>query len=125
MATSKPRVVKDYDKLDPEIIEQIKLAYPAGFYQNLVSYMDKDGNKRMALPFETDEKYYLVRMSVQKAKEIIEDDDDYDDDGMLKDDILQDYSDKYDTGMGDDDDEEEAEDDPVVDGEGDDDDDED
>lgn len=116
MATPKPRVVKDYDKLDPAIIEQIKLAYPSGFYQNLVSYTDRDGNKRMALPFETEEKYYLVRMSVQKAKEIIEDDDDYDDDGMLKDDILQDYSDKYDTGLGDDDEEDEAEDDPVADG---------
>lgn len=94
--TPKPRVVKDYEKLDDSIIEQIKLEYPSGFYQHLVSYTDKDGNKRMALPFETEEKYYLVRMSVQEAKSIIEDDDDYDDDGMLKDDILQDYSEKYD-----------------------------
>ena len=94
--TSKPRVVKDDEKLDAAIIEQIKLEYPSGFYQHLVSYTDKDGNKRMALPFEAEDKYYLVRMSVQEAKNIIEDDDDYDDDGMLKDDILQDYSDKYD-----------------------------
>ncbi|MCB9188967.1 MAG: hypothetical protein H6600_08385 [Flavobacteriales bacterium] len=93
---SKPRVVKDYEKLDASIIEQIKLEYPSGFYQHLVSYTDKDGNKRMALPFEAEDKYYLVRMSVQEAKDIIEDDDDYDEDGILKDDIMQDYSDKYD-----------------------------
>lgn len=108
MATSsKPRVVKDYEKLDESIIEQIKLEYPSGFYQHLVSYTDKDGNKRMALPFEAEDKYYLVRMSVQEAKEIIEDDEDYDEDGMLKDDILQDYSDKYDDDSEDNDDEEE------------------
>ncbi len=93
---AKPRVVKDYEKLDETIIEQIKLEYPSGFYQHLVSYVDREGVKRMALPFETEDKYYLVRMSIQEAKDIIEEDDDYDDDGTLKDDILQDYTEKYD-----------------------------
>ena len=65
MAVSKPRVIKDFEKLEEDIQKQIKFAYPSGFYQNLISYVDKDGNKRMALPFETEEKYYLVRMTIQ------------------------------------------------------------
>lgn len=28
---SKPKVIKDFDKLSPETLEQIKLVYPKGF----------------------------------------------------------------------------------------------
>lgn len=95
MSGNKPRIVKDFEKLEPEIQEQIKLGYPEGFYNHLISYYDKDGIRRSALPFETDEKYYLVRMSVIEAKQIIEDDDDYDDDGNLKPEVQEDYEEKY------------------------------
>ncbi|MBE0650402.1 MAG: hypothetical protein IH595_06135 [Bacteroidales bacterium] len=95
MNANKPRIVKDFDKLDVEIQEQVKLAYPDGFFQHLVSYMDRDGNKVSALPFETTDKYYLTRMSKQTAIELIEEDDDYDSDGSLKEDIRLDYEDKY------------------------------
>ncbi|MDX1685392.1 MAG: hypothetical protein R3275_09155, partial [Saprospiraceae bacterium] len=40
--------------------------------------------------------YYMVRMSVTEAKQIIEKDDDYDDDGILRDDIQSEYEEKYD-----------------------------
>lgn len=95
MDTNKPRIVKDFDKLDVQIQEQVKLAYPNGFLQYLVYYTDKEGNKVSALPFETSDKYYLIRMSKQVAIELIEDDDDYDSDGSLKEDIRLDYADKY------------------------------
>ena len=49
---SKPRVVKDYEKLETVIQEQIKLTYPYGFSEYLVSYMDREGKRRTALPFE-------------------------------------------------------------------------
>lgn len=91
----KPRVIKDFDKLDPTIQEQIKLVYPTGFHEHLISYTDKDGNERYALPFETDEKYYMVRMSVSEAKRIISDDDDYDDNGVLRGSIQEEYQEKY------------------------------
>ena len=39
MNTSKPRVIKDFDKLEPVIQEQIKLAYPEGFEQNLIHFL--------------------------------------------------------------------------------------
>lgn len=107
MATSKPRVLKDFEKLELEIQEQIKLSYPSGFYQHLVSYVDREGQKRMALPYETEEKYYLVRMSIQEAKNLIEDDEDYDEDGMLRDDIQENYADKHGDDFGTDEEEEE------------------
>ena len=120
MATNKPRVLKDFEKLETEIQEQIKLSYPSGFYQHLVSYVDREGQKRMALPYETEDKYYLVRMSIQEAKNLIEDDDDYDDDGMLRDEIQESYADKHGDDFGTDDEEEEEK--PDVADEGDDDD---
>jgi len=96
MATApKPRVVKDYSALPEEITEQIKLAYPYGFSENLVSYTNKDGLQVSALPFETEEKYYLIRMTVNQANKIIEDDEDYDDDGNLRDDVKEEYEEKY------------------------------
>lgn len=95
MSSSKPRVVKDYDKLLPEIKEQIKLAFPSGFSQHLVSYTNKDGIKVSALPFETDDFYYLVRMTAHEARVIIEEDDDFDDDGILKEDVKEEFKEKF------------------------------
>lgn len=95
MSNGKPRVVKDFEKLTDDIQEQIKLAYPEGFSHQLITFTDKDGFKVSALPFETDEKYYLVRMTKKQATALIEDDDDYDDDGFLKEDIRLDYEEKH------------------------------
>lgn len=95
MSSTKPRVVKDYDKLPSDIKEQIKLAFPSGFYQHLVSYLNKDGQKVSALPFETDDKYYLVRMTAHEARVIIEEDDDFDDDGILKEDVKEEFKEKF------------------------------
>jgi hypothetical protein len=95
MSNSKPRVIKDFEKLDKEIREQIKLVYSEGFAEHLVHYTNKDGNRVTALPFETDEKYYLVRMTVSQAEAIIEDDDDYDVEGNLTDKAKEKYEGKY------------------------------
>lgn len=92
---SKPRVIKDYEKLEETIKEQIKLEYPNGFSQNLITFTNKDGMLVSALPFETEDKYYLVRMTTQEAIDIISDDDDYDDEGTLKDESREAYEDKY------------------------------
>ncbi len=95
MNVSKPRVIKDYDKLPLEIQEKIKLEYPYGFSDSLISFTNKDGMIVSALPFETDDKYYMVRMSIGEAIKIVEDDDDFDADGMLKDSIKEEYVSKY------------------------------
>ena len=91
----KPRVVKDYEKLDEIVQQQIKLTYPRGFHKHLVKFQNAKGDKVSALPFETDERYYLVRMTVEEARIIIKDDGDFDDEGNLIDTIKEDYEDKF------------------------------
>jgi hypothetical protein len=95
MNNGKPRVIKDYDKLPLELQEQIKLEYPYGFSDNLIRFTNKDGLIVSALPFETEDKYYMVRMTVGEAIKIVEDDDDFDDDGILKEGIKEEYANKY------------------------------
>jgi DNA-directed RNA polymerase subunit delta len=83
--SNKKRIIKDYENLPEEIISRVKMEYPYGFANNLVSFTNKEGKRVSALPFETEDIYYLIRMTVQEARQIISDDDDYDDEGNLRD----------------------------------------
>ena len=80
---SKPRIVKDFEKLSEEVLTLIKLEYPLGFEKKLITFKNKVGKYISALPFETDDYYYLIRMTRNEAQQIIEEDDDYDDEGNL------------------------------------------
>jgi hypothetical protein len=84
---NKIRLVKDYDKLSPELQGQIKMAYPQGFAGHLITYIDAKGKVVSALPYEVDDYYYLVRMTLEEAYDIIENDKDYDVEGILRDDF--------------------------------------
>lgn len=84
---NKKRIVKDYDALPEEVVARIKAEYPYGFEDSLVKFTNKEGNQVSALPYETEDIYYLIRMTVSEARQIIEDDDDYDEDGNLRDDF--------------------------------------
>ena len=100
----KKRLVKDYDALSEEIIHLVKNKYPSGYADHLVSYTNKEGKKVSALPFETEDTYYLIRMTVLEAKRIVKEDDDFDDDGQLKEEIVDvEVDDEFD-GEGEDDD---------------------
>lgn len=81
---AKKRIVKDYDNLPEDVKNRLKLEYPRGFVKHLIKYMNKDGLQVSALPYETEDIYYLVRMSATEARQIILDDDDYED-GVLRD----------------------------------------
>lgn len=95
MSTNKPKVIKDYNKLDKELQQQIKLVYSEGFADHLIHFFDKNGQKITVLPFETEDKYYMLRMTTNEAIAIVDEDDDFDDDGLLKDDVKADYEDKF------------------------------
>jgi len=95
MKKDKLRVIQDFEKVGKDIQEQIKLVYPDGFSQHLIEYKNKEGESVFALPFETDEKIYMIRMSFKRAIQIIKDDSDYDDDGILKDEIKEKYEDEH------------------------------
>ena len=97
MATSnKLKVIKDFEKLTEKELEQIKLVYPRGFRKHLVDFIGIDGKKRKGLPIETEEKYYLIRMTIEKAMYVIAEDDDYDDNGNLKSKVQAQLSEKHD-----------------------------
>ena len=91
----KPRVLKDYESLDESVVEQIKLHYPEGFEQHLLKILSNNKKYVSVLPFETADKHYLIRMTSLEARELIEEDDDYDDFGNLKDDIRDEYEEKH------------------------------
>ncbi|MBL7803857.1 MAG: hypothetical protein JNL02_09000 [Saprospiraceae bacterium] len=101
---AKKRVVKDYDALPEETIRQVKMKYPNGYADNLVFYTDKEGKKVSALPFEADDTYYLIRMTVLEAKRLVKDDEDYDEDGVLREDFADVEVDSEFDGQGEDDD---------------------
>ena len=92
---SKLRIIKDFQKLSQELQEQVKLVYPEGFSQHLIEFQNAKKEIVKALPFETDDKIYLLKMSVRVANQIIEDDDDYDDDGNLLDSVKEKYVGDY------------------------------
>lgn len=81
---SKPRVIKDYDKLDKNIIQAIKLFYPQGYEKHLITFKNAKKHLISALPFEAEDRYYLVRMTRLEAQKIIIADKDFDTNGELK-----------------------------------------
>lgn len=81
---SKPRVIKDYDKLEESITQQIKLKYPFGYEKHLITFKNHKNALISALPFEAEDRIYLVRMTRIEANQIIADDDDYNTNGQLR-----------------------------------------
>lgn len=95
MSTDKLRVITDFEKLSTELQEQVKLVYPEGYSQHLITFQNQNNQTVSALRFETDEKIYLIRMSVKVAKALISDDPDFDDDGILTDRTKSEYENKH------------------------------
>lgn len=102
---TKKRVIKDYDALPEDIIRAVKMRYPTGYAAFLVSYTDKEGKKVSALPFEAEDAYYLIRMTIQEAKRLVKEDEDYDEDGVLREDFADIEVDNEFDGQGEEDDE--------------------
>ena len=95
MTNNKPKVLKSYNKLDRKLQQQIKLFYDEGFAENLIHFFDKDGLKITVLPFETEDRYYMIKMTEGEAIAIVDEDDDYTDEGFLKDNVKQELEDKF------------------------------
>lgn len=95
MEKNKVKVIQDYNKLSKELKEQVKLVYPEGFSEFLIYFKNAKGQEISALRFETDEKIYLLRMSVQMAFQLMEDDSDYDEDHNLKSSVKESYEEKH------------------------------
>lgn len=68
---TKPRVIKDLESVDPSIIKDIISKYPMGFAKHLVTFTDLKGKKVMALPYENDEKCYMLKITKDRARAIM------------------------------------------------------
>ncbi len=86
---SKPRVIKEFDKLDEEIKQAIFQKYPFGFDRYIITFKNHKKQLVSALPFETEEFQFMIKMTRAEANEIAQawDEEDNEDDGSDLDDI--------------------------------------
>ncbi len=95
MNITKPKVIKDYDKLTEEMQESIREHYPNGYAEHLIRFTDREGKYVSALPFETEDKYYLIRMTNSEALKLAKYDSGSDDEDESKDEEKEGYDDNY------------------------------
>lgn len=87
----KPRIIKDYEKLDKDMKKKVNEAYPNGFTENLINYTDpKTGLERFALPFETEDRYYMIRVDEFIESQIDSPSSSDEDDDIIPDEIPMD-----------------------------------
>ena len=92
---SKPRIIKDYTKLDDFLLQLIGLKYPHGFSKHLIHITDRDNRSISALPFETEDKYYLIRMTKDQAVQIqiaLQDEEEEDSEEFVNEEIIEEYN---------------------------------
>lgn len=101
---SKKRLVTSFNNLPQELQDAVKELYPAGFSDAMMRVDKPNGDFFYAVPFETDEVSYLVKIDV-KIDDISEEEDDkdyYDDEIKGAEDISDEVG-HGDDDMGDDD----------------------
>ena len=79
--SAKKRLVTSFNNLAPELQEAVKAAYPLGYTDYMMRVDKPNGDFFFAVPFETEEISYLVKIDV-RVDDITDDDDDkeyYDD----------------------------------------------
>ena len=93
--TNKRRSVISFNNLPLEIQEAVKAFYPYGYSEAMMRINKPNGDFFFAVPFETDEVSYLVKIDV-KIDDLSDEDDDkdyYDDELKGADEIQDDGSD--------------------------------
>lgn len=91
---SKKRLVTSFNNLSQELQEAVKELYPAGFSDAMMRVDKPNGDFFYAVPFETEEISYLVKIDV-KIDDLSEEEDDkdyYDDEIKGADDLGDDMN---------------------------------
>ena len=93
--SAKKRLVTSFNNLAPELQEAVKAAYPLGYTDYMMRVDKPNGDFFFAVPFETEEISYLVKIDVKidDASHEEEDKDYYDDDLKGADELANDDSD--------------------------------
>lgn len=92
MKTNKPKVIKDYGKLSEELLAEIKQYYPYGYEKHLIKFTNAKGEIISAFPYEGEQFSYLIKMTKQEAKQIDQEEDDFDEDEIVGEEINQEMS---------------------------------
>lgn len=58
----KKRIIKAYEQLSEELVEKLKEKYPDGFDERTITFTNPRGEIEVAIPFETEEIYYLIKL---------------------------------------------------------------
>ncbi len=60
---AKKRVIRDFDRLDRSFQKQVLKSFPDGFSTDYITYLSIQGKTTPTIPFETDDTFYLLRLS--------------------------------------------------------------
>lgn len=91
----KRRSVVSFANLAPELQEEVKRLYPTGYNEAMMRIEKPNGDFFYAVPFETDEVIYLVKVAVKIDDHIDEEDDkDYYSDDLKGADEFADHADE-------------------------------
>ena len=103
---AKKHIVTSFHNLTPELQEAVKAKYTLGFTDAMIRVDKPNGDFFYAVPYDTDEIAYMVKVDVKVDDNSHEDDDKdyYDDDIKGADDIQGGDDDASDTDRADDDD---------------------
>ena len=95
LPSNKKRLVVSFNNLPAELQEEVKQFYPAGYFDAMIRIDKPTGDFFYAVPFETEEISYLVKIDV-KIDDLSDEDDDkeyYDEEIKGADEIQDDGSD--------------------------------
>ena len=92
--SAKKRLVVSFNNMTPELQEEVKAAYPLGYTDYMMRIDKPNGDFFFAVPFETEEISYLVKIDVKidDLSNEEEDKDYYDDDLKGADELANDDS---------------------------------
>lgn len=106
---TKPNIVKkhiatSFHNLSPELQEAVKAKYPLGFTDAMIRVDKPNGDFFYAVPYDTDEIAYMVKIDVKVDDNSYDDDKDYYDDEIKGADDIQGDDDSSDASDASDDD---------------------
>lgn len=69
----KQRIIKAYEQLSETLVEKLKQKYPDGYDDHIITFTNPRGEIEVAIPFETEDIYYLIKLPRTNASEDEED----------------------------------------------------
>ncbi|MFW5760688.1 MAG: hypothetical protein ACOCXH_06910 [Cyclobacteriaceae bacterium] len=74
---NKKRIIKSYEKLAPELQDLLNKKYPYGYSNQLIRLANSQGENYFAVPLETEDTVYMVKVHIGKVKKQKNADDEF------------------------------------------------